>query len=42
MSLRNAFNQNVYAFNAIGGLMAMSKEYTIRPRNVLASVYFRF
>lgn len=42
LSLRNAFNQNVYAYNAIGGLMTMSKEYIIRPRNLLASVFFRF
>jgi hypothetical protein len=42
LSVRNIFNQEVYAYTTYGGLMAISKEYTIRPRNVLASVYFRF
>jgi len=42
LSLRNAFNQNVYSFSDFGGLMATRKEYAIRPHNVLASVYFRF
>jgi len=42
ISARNIFNQNVYGFTTHGGLVAMSKEYAIRPRNVLASLYFRF
>jgi outer membrane receptor protein involved in Fe transport len=42
LSVRNIFNQEVYAYTTFGGLMAISREYTIRPRNVLASVYLRF
>jgi outer membrane receptor protein involved in Fe transport len=42
LSVRNILNQDVYAYTTFGGLIAISREYTIRPRNVLASVYFRF
>ena len=42
LSVRNIFNQDVYAYTTYGGLTAMRKEYIIRPRNVMASVFFRF
>ncbi len=42
LSVKNIFNQNLYSYTTYSGLRAMSKEYTIRPRNVMASVFFRF
>ncbi|WP_352422618.1 carboxypeptidase-like regulatory domain-containing protein [Proteiniphilum sp.] len=42
LSIKNIFNQNVYAYTVYDGLTAMSREYTIRPRNVMAGVFFRF
>lgn len=42
VSVRNIFNQNTYAYTVYDGLTAMSREYRIRPRNVKASVFFRF
>lgn len=40
--VKNIFNQTVYAYTAYDGLTSMSREYTIRPRNVMASIFFRF
>ena len=39
---RNLFNQKSYAYTTYSDLMALSKEYTIRPRNIMASVFFHF
>lgn len=41
-SVRNIFNQNKYRYTRYDGLTSMSKEYKIRPRNFLVSVFFRF
>lgn len=40
--IKNIFNQKEYAYNSYDGLMLMNREYTIRPCNVLASIFFRF
>ena len=40
--IKNIFNQNTYSYNNFNGLTNISAEYIIRPRNVLASVFFRF
>lgn len=40
--LKNIFNQDLYAYTTYDGLTAMSKEYRIRPRSVMANVFFRF
>lgn len=40
--VRNIFNQSVYSYSSYDGLTSMSREYQIRPRNVFASVFFRF
>lgn len=40
--VRNIFNQSVYSYTGYDGLTSISKEYHIRPRNVIASVFFRF
>jgi len=42
LSVRNIFDQDVYAYTTYSGLRAINQEYTIRPRNVMASVFFRF
>lgn len=42
LSVKNIFNQDEYSYTAYDGLTSMSKEYKIRPRNFLASVFFRF
>ena len=42
VSVRNIFNQDIYAYTTYSGLREMRKEYVIRPRNVMASVFFRF
>ena len=42
VSVRNIFNQDVYAYTTYSGLREMRREYIIRPRNVMASVFFRF
>ena len=42
VSVKNIFNQNTYAYTLYDGLTAMSREYRIRPRNVMAGVFFRF
>ena len=41
-SVRNIFDQDVYTFTTYSVLRAINQEYVIRPRNVLASVFFRF
>ncbi|MFW6369965.1 MAG: hypothetical protein ACOC10_02030, partial [Bacteroidota bacterium] len=38
VSVRNIFNQDVYAFTTYSGLREMRREYVIRPRNVMTSV----
>ena len=40
--VRNIFNQSAYSYTSYDGLTSMSREYQIRPRNVVASVFFRF
>lgn len=42
LSVKNIFNQDEYSYTVYDGLTSMSKEYKIRPRNFLASVFFRF
>lgn len=42
LSVKNIFNQNMYAYTVYDGLTAISREYRIRPRNVVAGVFFRF
>ncbi|MEG1403299.1 carboxypeptidase-like regulatory domain-containing protein [Bacteroides sp.] len=42
LSAKNIFNQDEYSYTVYDGLTSMSKEYKIRPRNFLASVFFRF
>lgn len=42
LSVKNIFNQDEYSYNVYDGLTSMSKEYKIRSRNFLASVFFRF
>jgi len=42
ISVRNIFDQDVYAYTTYSGLRAINQEYVIRPRNVMASVFFRF
>lgn len=42
LSVKNLFNQDTYSYTIYDGLTSINKEYRIRPRNVLASVFFRF
>lgn len=42
LSVKNIFNQNKYSYTVYDSLTSMNKEYKIRPRNFLASVFFRF
>lgn len=42
LSVKNIFNQNKYSYTVYDNLTSMNKEYKIRPRNFLASVFFRF
>lgn len=42
VSVRNILNQDVYAYTTYSGLREMRREYVIRPRNIMASVFFRF
>lgn len=42
LSVKNIFNQNTYAYTVYDGLTELSREYRIRPRNVIAGVFFRF
>lgn len=37
---RNFFNQKTYAYTAYSDLVSFQKEYTIRPRNIIASIFF--
>jgi hypothetical protein len=39
---RNVFNHKTYAYTTYSDLLAVGKEYTIRPRNIIASVFFHF
>lgn len=39
---RNVFNHKTYAYITYSDLLAVGKEYTIRPRNIIASVFFHF
>ncbi len=38
----NLFNQQTYAYTAYSGLTRMSKEYQLRGRTILASLFFHF
>lgn len=42
VSIRNVFNQDVYGYTFYSGLREVQREYSIRPRNVMAAVFFRF
>lgn len=42
LSVKNIFDQHIYAYTVYDGLTSMSREYKIRGRNVMASVFFRF
>ncbi len=42
VSVRNIFDQDVYAYTTYSGLRAINQGYVIRPRNVMAGVFFRF
>jgi hypothetical protein len=42
LSVKNIFDQDTYSYTLYDGLTSMSKAYKIRPRNFLASVFFRF
>lgn len=39
---RNLFNEKTYAYTAYSDLVSFQKEYTIRPRNIIASIFFHF
>lgn len=39
---RNVFNQKSYAYTSYSNLIAIDREYTIRSRNIIASVFFHF
>lgn len=38
----NLFNQKTYAYTAYSDLVSFQKEHTIRPRNIIASIFFHF
>ncbi|MCD8079013.1 MAG: hypothetical protein LUF04_00920 [Bacteroides sp.] len=42
LSVTNIFNQKTYSYTQYNGLTSFHREYKIRPRNVLASLLFRF
>ena len=42
LSLKNIFNQNVYAYTYYDNLTSVNREFRIRPRNVMTSLFFRF
>jgi len=42
LSVKNIFNQNRYRYTMYDSLTSISKEYKIRPRNIMTSVFFRF
>lgn len=39
---RNVFNQSTYAYTAYSDLITLRKEYAIRPRNIIASIFLHF
>ena len=39
---RNLFNQQTYAYTAYSDLVTFQKQYTIRPRNITANIFFHF
>ena len=39
---RNLFNQDSYAYTSYSDLVTFQKEYTIRPRNIIASIFLHF
>lgn len=42
LAVTNIFDQQHYAYRSYNGTMSLYQSYKIRPRKVLASVYFRF
>ena len=42
LTARNLLNQRTYAYSIFNALQQFSCEYRIRPRNILAGVYFTF
>ncbi len=42
LSLKNIFNQNVYAYTYYDNLTSVNREFRIRTRNVMTSLFFRF
>ena len=42
LNVRNLFNQKTYAYTSYTDLMQIRQEYELRPRNILASVFFHF
>lgn len=42
LQVKNLFGQNVYAYTVYDGLTSMSREYRIRPRNIMVGMFFRF
>ncbi len=42
LSVKNIFNEKEYKYTMFDGLTSMNKEYKIRGRNFLASIFFRF
>lgn len=42
VQVKNLFDQSIYAYTVYDGLTSMNREYRIRGRNVMASVFFRF
>lgn len=39
---KNIFNQKSYSYSVYDGLTGISREYAIRPINIMAGVFFRF
>lgn len=42
LAVTNIFDQHNYAYRSYSGTTSLYQSYKIRPRNVVASVYFRF
>lgn len=42
LSAKNIFNQQQYDYTIYDGLSSYNRSYTIRPRNIMAGVFFRF
>jgi hypothetical protein len=40
--IKNIFNQNTYSYTTFDRLSEMNREFKIRPRNIIASIYFKF